>query len=300
MTTRTNRSTRSSGQSDGRYHSSSGFSITQKEFDLFRELIYSQTGISLADHKRELIVSRLSRRLRSLKLNSFQEYFNYLSDPASAEAEMGQLINRITTNKTDFYREKHHFDFMSEVALPELIAEKAAAGQKKIRAWSSASSTGEEPYTIAVTLCEFFADKPGWDVKLLATDLDTEVLAHASRGVYAPDRVAPVPKNLLTKYFDRVTDNGRPAYRTRQNLRQLITFRKFNLMSENFPFKVQLDFIFCRNVMIYFNMEDKVKLLTKFHRVLKPNGYIMVGHSESLMMVKHLYRYVKNTVYQKI
>lgn len=300
MTVKGRRPPQPSGQGNGRYQSSGGFSISKSEFDLFRELIYRQTGISLADHKRELIVSRLSRRLRTLKLNSFAEYFDYLNDPAAGETEMNQLVNRITTNKTDFYREKHHFDFMTEAVLPELVAEKGAVGQKRIRAWSSASSTGEEPYTIAITLCEFFADKPGWDVKLLATDLDTEVLAHASRGVYAPDRVAPVPKNLLSKYFDRVSDNGQPAFKAKSNLRQLLTFRKFNLMSETFPFKVQLDFIFCRNVMIYFNMEDKVKLLTKFHKVLKPKGYILVGHSESLMMVKHLFRYVKNTVYQKI
>ncbi len=277
-----------------------GFTITDKEFDLFRRLIYEQTGISLSDHKRELVVSRLARRLRALKLKSFKEYYDYLIGSEDGFREMSQMINRITTNKTEFYREAHHFDFLAETLLPELAAEKEQSGVKKIRAWSAASSTGEEPYTIAITMAEFFKDRPGWDIKLLATDLDTEVLTHASQGVYSADRVEPVPKALLTKYFHKVQRNGETHYRVSSTLREMIVFRRFNLHTPVFPFKIELDFIFCRNVMIYFGNEDKLELLKKFHKVLKPAGYIFVGHSESLMMVRHLFKYRKNTIYQKI
>ena len=279
---------------------SPAFSITEEEFDLFRQLIHKSTGICLADHKRELVVSRLARRLRSLELKNFKDYYRFLTEDPAGEEEMGQMINRITTNKTEFYRENHHFIYLRDELLPKLFEEKERAGRRVLRAWSSASSTGEEPYTIAITLAEFFANRPGWDFKLLATDLDTEVLTHASHGVYSADRVDPVPGGLLGKYFTKTSNHGQVSYQVKPELRRLVTFRHFNLLTPNYPFKVGLDFIFCRNVMIYFNMEDKIALMEKFHRILNPKGYVFVGHSESLMMVKHLFRYIKNTIYQKI
>ena len=213
---------------------------------------------------------------------------------------MGQLVNRITTNKTDFYREDHHFKYLAEVVLPELVREKAKSGTKRIRAWSAACSTGEEPYTIAITISEFFASLPGWDVKLLATDLDTEVLTFAHKGRYPEERLGPVPKNVLHKYFSKTPGTRNPVeYDVSDKLKKMILFRKFNLQQKIFPFKSQLDFIFCRNVMIYFDTNGKIELLKKFHNILKPRGTIFVGHSESLMMVKNLFDYQKSTVYRK-
>ena len=218
---------------------SKGFSITEEEFDLFRKLIHQITGISLSGHKRELVVSRLARRLRALNLTSFRDYYDLLVNDPRGQAEMGQLVNRITTNKTDFYREDHHFKYLSEVVLPELVKEKSKTGPRRIRAWSAACSTGEEPYTLAITMSEFFADHPGWDVKLLATDLDTEVLAFASRGRYDQTRVEPVPKPFLSKYFHRVPGPGNPVYEVAESLKKMIVFRAVQPPAEGVPLQEQ-------------------------------------------------------------
>jgi len=277
-----------------------GFALSDEEFDLFRALIHDKAGISLADHKRGLVVSRLAKRLRSLGLASFKDYYRYLTEGEAGETEMVQMINRMTTNKTEFYRESYHFKYLEEELLSALVREGEQKGARRLRVWSAAASTGEEPYTIALTLAKFFANMPGWDIKLLATDLDTEVLTFASQGIYPAERVAPVPNHLRTAYFRKVGRNEPVSYQVNPQLRRMVTFRRFNLLAPTFPFKILLDFIFCRNVMIYFNHEDKMELLRKFHSVLKPDGYIFVGHSESLMMAKDIFRYVKNMIYQKI
>ncbi len=276
-----------------------GFSLSAQEFDLFRDLIHRATGISLSAHKRELVVSRLAKRLRALNLTSFKEYYDLLVNDPRGQAEMGQLVNRVTTNKTDFYREPHHFRYLSEVVLPTLVEEKSKSGERRIRAWSAACSTGEEPYTIAITMAEFFAGRSGWDVKLLATDLDTEVLTFADRGRYDRERVAPVPKEYLRKYFKEIPKSKQAGFEVSETLRKMIVFRRLNLHRKVFPFKSKLDFIFCRNVMIYFDVKGKIALLRKFHDILRPRGVMFVGHSESLMMVKDLFEYRKSTIYRK-
>ena len=273
--------------------------LPDKEFEIIRQMVKSQTGISLSLHKRDLVVSRLARRLRGLGLDSFTQYIEYLRADESG-GELVHMINRITTNKTDFFRENHHFVFLRDKLLPHLAAKGEDSGKRVLRVWSAGCSSGEEPYSIAITLSEFFANRPGWDYKILATDLDTVMLAKASKGEYEASLLEPVPKPLLTKYFDKPGRGEEALYRVKPSLRQIITFRKFNLMHPTFPLTVPLDFIFCRNVMIYFDMEDKISMLTKFHRVLKPGGHIFVGHSESLMMVKDLFRFVDTTVYRKL
>jgi len=279
---------------------SSRFALTDEDFILFRDLIHRVSGISLSEHKRELIVSRLTKRLRTLGLGGFREYYDFLTQDPRGQEEMGQLVNRMTTNKTDFYRESHHFRYLSETVLPGLVAEKEARGDRRLRAWSAACSTGEEPYTLAITLAEFFEDRRDWEIKILASDLDTEVLNFAIRGRYPAERLAPVPKTILHKYFQQAPGPGAPAYLVSPALGRLLTFSRVNLHQSSFPFKEPLDFIFCRNVMIYFDMPGKISLLRKFHRVLRPGGHIFVGHSESLMMVKDLFRYCQSTIYKKI
>lgn len=275
------------------------YSLSEQEYDTIRALVKSQTGINLGLHKRDLVVSRLSRRLRSLGFNSFSQYIDYLRKDADG-GELVQMINRITTNKTDFFRERHHFDFLTNQLLPQLAAQGERSGSKSLRIWSAGCSSGEEPYTLAVTLSEFFQDRQGWDIKILASDLDTTMLEKASKGVYEASLLEPVPRPLLTKYFDRLGRGEDASYQVKPRLRGLITFRKFNLMNETYPLKVAMDFIFCRNVLIYFDTQDKVSILTKFHRALKPGGHIFVGHSESLMMVKHIFNYVATTTYRKV
>lgn len=277
---------------------SNALTIGDAEFDSIRQLVKAKTGISLGLHKRDLVVSRLARRLRTLGLTDFRGYVEYLREDDGTE--MVQMINRITTNKTDFFREKHHFEFLTKSLLPPLVSAGEASGKRVLRAWSAGCSSGEEPYSLAITLREFFANRPGWDVKLLATDLDTSILEKASHGEYESAALEPVPQAQLSKYFERQGRGDGAKFHVKPELRSLITFRKFNLMHPEYPIKVPLDFVFCRNVLIYFEQEDKLNILRKFHRVIKPNGHIFVGHSESLMMAKDLFRYVATTVYQKI
>lgn len=275
------------------------FTLKPREYEDIRDLVKEKTGISLGLHKRDLVLSRLARRLRALDLDSFKQYLDYLEGPEGPD-ELVQMINHITTNKTDFFRENHHFDFLTNRLFPKLFQAGEANGIRKVRAWSAGCSSGEEPYSICITASEFFQGKPGWDFKLLATDLDTSMLQKASAGVYEARRLEPVPRHLRHKYFRRTRGEEAVFYEASQELRNMIAFRKFNLMRPSYPLKVKMDFIFCRNVLIYFEQKDKIDIMTKFHSVLKPGACMFVGHSESLMMVKHLYKNVGTTVYQRI
>ncbi|HWR68124.1 MAG TPA: protein-glutamate O-methyltransferase [Desulfomonilia bacterium] len=272
------------------------YDISDKEFQLFREIIYRETGIHMSERKRNLVVARLSKRLRALNLRGFSEYHQYLKDSSDAEDEIIHLINRITTNKTDFFRERHHFDLLRNEIFPPIIEAARNGGERRLRIWSAGCSSGEEPYSIAMTVSDVFQEERGWDIKILATDLDTDVLSKASRGVYTSQQITPVPMGSLSKYFVRTPE----GYEAGQNLKNLITFRKLNLMDATFPMKKPFDIIFCRNVMIYFNEETKAELIRKFHLNLKGKGYMFVGHSESLMYMKHLFRFLKHTVYEKV
>ncbi|HPC47957.1 MAG TPA: protein-glutamate O-methyltransferase [Deltaproteobacteria bacterium] len=272
------------------------YTISDREFALFRDLIFRHTGIHMSDRKKNLVVARLSRRLRALGLGSFSDYYRYLTEGPDAAGELINLVNRITTNKTDFFRERHHFDFLRDTVVPQILRDATAGGQRRIRIWSAGCSSGEEPYSIAMTISELLERDRGWDVRILATDLDTEVLSRAHRGVYSSQQVAPVPVPYLSKYFDRVPD----GYELKQAVKGLVVFRKLNLMDETFPMKRSFDAIFCRNVMIYFTEETKNALVEKLHRHLKEGGYLFIGHSESLMHMKHLFTFVRHTVYRKI
>jgi chemotaxis protein methyltransferase CheR len=275
------------------------FKLKPKEYEVIRVLVKEQTGINLGLRKKDLVVSRLSKRLRTLGLSDFKQYVAYLSGPEGPD-ELVQMINRITTNKTDFFRERHHFDFLGDKLFPELVEMGCDKDKRRVRAWSAGCSSGEEPYSICITAAEFFQDKPGWDFKLLATDLDTSMLQKASARIYEEQILDPVPRNLRMKYFKRIKQGSKVLYEAVELLRNMITFRKFNLMHPTYPLKNPLDFIFCRNVLIYFDQQDKIDIMTKFHSVLKPGGYMFVGHSESLMMVKHLFKSVGPTVYRRI
>jgi len=275
------------------------FELKPREYDAIRVLVKEKTGISLGLHKRDLVVSRLAKRLRALGLSGFQQYLDYLQGEEGAD-ELVQMINRITTNKTDFFREKHHFDFLNDTLLPSLYEAGESSGNRKVRAWSAGCSSGEEPYTICMVAAEFFQNKPGWDFKLLATDLDTTMLQKGSAGTYEARLLEPVPRNLLSKHFNRVKRGSDIFFEAKESLRSMITFRKFNLMYPSYPLKIPMDFIFCRNVLIYFDQQDKIDIMTKFHKTLKPGGYMFVGHSESLMMVRNLYQHVGTTVYLRV
>ncbi len=278
----------------------SSFVLKPKEFQLFRDLIYKEAGISLGNSKQQLVESRLAKRLRSLNLTSYQSYYDYLmkSDPTGEERL--KMINCLTTNKTDFFREDHHFKYLKSHVFPALEKRAAETGERKLRIWSAACSTGEEPYTIATTVLDHFGPMSinGWDIRILASDVDTDVLAHAQKGVYAADRFNDVPKDVLKRYFIRTAKTEDAPFQVRPELQELITFRRINFIEPEWPINTVFDLIFCRNVMIYFDEVTQDRLLTRFSDVLIPEGHLFIGHSESILRLDHLYKSIGNTIYR--
>ncbi len=268
------------------------FSITTDEFHRFRTLIYDESGISLSDQKQSLLASRLSKRLRDLGAATFSEYYAKVTEDPTRE-EFTRMLDLISTNKTDFFREPKHFDFLRERILPELES------AKRIRIWSSACSSGEEPYTIAMTLYEGVRNPERWDFKILASDLSTRVLAKAAAGTYDQDRFRDVPPDVIKRHFLRGRGDHTGVFKVKPHLTSAITFRRLNLMDDHFPIKNPLDLIFCRNVMIYFDRPTQETLVNKFHHYLKPGGYLFIGHSESLQWVTHPFKSIAPTIYQK-
>ena len=267
-------------------------SISTEEFQRFRTLIYDESGISLSEQKKSLLASRLSKRLRDLDLATFSEYYAKVTEDQTRE-EFTQMLDLISTNKTDFFREPKHFDFLRERVIPELER------IKRIRIWSSACSTGEEPYTIAMTLLENVQYPAQWDFKILASDLSTRVLAKAASGTYDEERVRDVPPDIVKRHFLRGRGESAGLLKVKPHLADMIRFRRLNLMDDEFPIKSPLDLIFCRNVMIYFDRPTQETLVNKFYRYLKPGGYLLIGHSESLQWVTHPFKSIAPTIYWK-
>jgi chemotaxis protein methyltransferase CheR len=274
------------------------FSITDKEFHAFRELILKEAGISLNDAKRQLVSSRLSKRLRHFGFPTFSRYYDYLRTQDPQREELREMINCITTNKTDFFRENHHFEFLREQVFPRAREQAARGGPRTLRIWSAACSSGEEPYSIAITVREAFGSLMGWDVKILASDIDTNILQQGERGIYAEERFAGMPKEIQRRYFLRGKGRWSGFYQVRPELRDLITFRQLNFIETPWPIRTRFDVIFCRNVIIYFNRETQQILFERLAKHLKEDGYLFVGHSENLHWLNHLFAPLRNTVYQ--
>lgn len=270
--------------------------ITQKEFELFRDYIYNEVGISLAPHKITLVQGRLSKRLRQLGMSSYKEYYDYMvSEPTGEEAF--QLINAISTNVTTFFREAGQWDFLTDT-LPALLEKKK---DKKLRIWSAACSSGEEPYSIAIFMQDHIPHFGEWDVKILATDISKKVLEKAIGGIYEEKDIQTLSKHLLSNHFEGVNEGGARHYRIKESIRKMVTFRMFNLVYDNFNlFKKPFDIIFCRNVMIYFDAPTQQQLISHFHRILAKEGWLFVGHSESLTRNKEEFKLLRPSIYQKI
>jgi chemotaxis protein methyltransferase CheR len=270
--------------------------ISDKEFDAIRKLVYDKFGINLTEQKKTLVVGRLQKVLRQRDFTSFRDYYKWLTEDRTGEA-LDELANRISTNHTFFYREKAHFEFFTQKVLPEAVARHQALGDRELRIWCAGCSSGEEPYTLMMLMMEFLGPQfPKWDVSLLATDISATALKTAMAGVYAADRVAQLPANLRSKYFER---HGENELRVSDKVRPRIFFRRHNLMDQEFPFKKQFDSVFCRNVMIYFDRETRNNLVAKYHRHTVDNGYLFIGHSETLGRGETQYKYVMPAVYQK-
>ena len=271
------------------------FKFTQRDFKFLKQIANERTGIVVTDEKYDMFYSRLSRRGRALGLNSFAEYCEVVRNDQSGE-EVLELVNSITTNLTAFFRENHHFDYLSKTVLPEL--KQKNLNTRKIRIWSAGCSTGEEPYSLAITLKEAEHLLTGWDSQILATDIDSNVLAKASSGVYPVERVSGIPKARLRKWFFRGKGENAGKVRLKPELKQLIQFGQLNLM-DDWKMSEPQDVIFCRNVIIYFDKETKQRLVDRYADNLKVGGYLFIGHSESLYKVTDRFELIGNTIYRK-
>ncbi len=264
--------------------------LNHQQFDAISRLIYSKCGISLKKGKEALVRARLMKRLRALKLKTIDDYMVYL-DSDQGDGEIGTLIDVMTTNKTSFFREAAHFDFLVESVIPNIPS-------RRMRFWSAACSSGEEPYTLAMVLRETIPQIDRADVLILATDISNEMLTIAREGIYPQARTADIPRPLLQKYFGRETRAGQNACQASDDLKKMIRFGTLNLM-HRWPMKGPFNAIFCRNVMIYFDRPTQQTLVNRFWDLLAPGGYLFVGHSEGLSGIKHRFKYTKPAVYKK-
>lgn len=245
---------------------------------LFKQItsyIYDECGIHLTEKKRVLVESRLMKRMRRLQISSYDEYFEYLKADKSGEEKI-QMIDVISTNVTHFFREQPHFDFMRQD-----IQKRIMTGQKKFRIWCAAASTGEEPYSIAITLHEL-TKEGNFDCRILATDISTNVLAKCKQGVYSKEKISGIPMHIHKDYFLPCEYEGGKAYQVRSNIASMVTFARLNLAKPPFPMSGPFDLVFIRNVMIYFDDKVKRNLLNDVHRMLKPGGHLIIGHSECM------------------
>lgn len=278
-------------------------SLTDAEFEKISKLIYKETRIIMGEHKKALVTSRLGKRIKVLNMDNFTEYINYLSSSESGE-EFVNFINSVTTNKTDFFRENKHFEFMKTTFLPNWEKLYKDGHVKNLRIWSSACSSGEEPYSILITLYEYFGDNiDKYDIRVLATDIDTNVLTHGKRGVYKEDTVAPIDNSLLRKYFYRsskLNDYNERTYKVKDILKKNLYYKALNFKDDNYDIHTKFDLVFCRNVIIYFDKEFQRYLFNKLHSYMKDESFIFIGHSETLFDLSDKFKYTASNIYKKI
>jgi len=268
------------------------FEFTKHDFDLLRQLVNKYTGINLSEHKQEMLYSRLSRRLRALKLTSFSQYYKFLKSDGGEE--LIQFVNAVTTNLTAFFREPHHFELMEKILLPYLLEKKRAS--RRLRLWSAGCASGEEAYSMAMVVKEVVpAD---WDVKILATDLDSSVLAKGMKGVYEEERVNGISLERLHHWFKKGTGLQTGKVQVAPELQSLITFKHLNLIHQ-WPMRGPFDMIFCRNVVIYFDKATQKVLFERFANLLEKDSYLLIGHSENLFQLSTRFRLLQQTVYVK-
>ena len=270
--------------------------ISEEEFQALRKLVYDRFGINLTEQKRLLVVGRLQKVLKSRGFATFRDYYNFLVNDKSGKA-IEELAARISTNHTFFYRESDHFEYFVNTVLPEAVQRHQRRNDLDLRIWCAGCSSGEEPYTLAMLLLEYFgAEYSRWKAGILATDISLKVLETAIKGVYNDERVKPLPENLKRKYLKHIGDD---EWTVVDRIKSEITFRCLNLMNEKFPFRKQFDAIFCRNVMIYFDQPTRDGLVKRFDQCLAPGGILFIGHSESLRSVSCPLKYVMPAVYRK-
>lgn len=273
-------------------------SMSREDFERLSAFIHAELGIKMPPSKKSLLEGRLQKRLRLLGYPSFREYCEFLLSPEGLSGEIIHAIDLVTTNKTDFFRESYHFDFLLEEGLSELA--KAGAGFARVlRAWSAGCSTGEEPYTLAMAMSEYACARPGFDFFIHASDISTRVLQFAAKGIYAEERITPVPEHYRRKYLLRSRDASKGLVRVKPELREKVGFHRLNFMSGSFNLK-DLDIIFCRNVIIYFDKPTQQKLFMKFSECMRPGALLFIGHSESLNGFSLPLEKVSTSIYRRL
>ena len=271
------------------------FEIGDAEFEEIRRTVHAAAGITLGGSKAALVVARLGKRLKVHGYATFREYCRHLRERDPDGHELREMINCVTTNKTEFFREPHHFAWLRDKLVPELQQRARATGEKRVRVWSAGCSTGQEPYSIAMVLAEAFAGA-GWDIRILASDIDTQVLARAQAGLYDEGAADDVPEPLRGKYLERRGDGLMVA----TAVRELVTFRRVNLIERAWPIRVKFHAIFCRNVTIYFDRPTQEALYERFCKQIVPDGYLVAGHSENLHWLSRILSPEGNTVYRAV
>ena len=271
------------------------FHFSDKEFNFISQLVGERTGIVLSAAKRQMVYGRLSRRLRQLKLTKFSDYCDLLT--SGHEGELIEFTNAITTNLTAFFRENHHFEHLKDTVLPALI--KKNASTKRLRIWSAGCSSGEEPYSIAMCVREMLPKSSGWDVKILATDLDSNMVQRGKDGIYTAERVEGLTETRMKKWVKRGKGENSDKVRMSDDLREIITFKELNLM-EGWPMKGQFVFMFCRNVVIYFTKDTQREFFDRYADLLTDDAHLYIGHSESLNKVTDRFNLLGKTIYQKV
>jgi chemotaxis protein methyltransferase CheR len=268
------------------------FDLHDSDFASIVKIVHEKTGIKLADHKRSMVYSRLAKRLRELNFDNFAHYLDFLCSE-DGNAESVNFINAVTTNLTSFFREKHHFEHLKQL-IKTTVAKNPA--QKKIRIWSCASSSGQEPYSIAMTLCDAIPNIAQWDIKILATDIDTNMLHKCKTAIYKEEALEDIPEEYRKRFTIK---SEKETILMADILRKMITFKQLNLL-EDFPMRGPFDIIFCRNVVIYFDKPTQIGLFNKIADILTPDGILYIGHSESLFKVCEQFSLIGRTTYKKL
>lgn len=273
--------------------------MKDKVFQQFSAFIYDQVGIQLPPSKKTMLEARLQKRLKTHDIATFEEYGEFVFSPQGLQSELVHLIDVVTTNKTDFFREPGHFDFLTQTALPAILNKRDKSPAHPVRIWSAGCSSGEEPYTLAMVVADYAAEQHGCRFSILASDISTRILETARKAIYPEERTDDIATHIKKRYLLRSRDRQRGLIRICPELRAMITFKRINFMDNDFGLSEKMDIIFCRNVVIYFDKETQQNLMQKFHRQLRPGGYLFLGHSETLNGIDVDFKAVGSTVYQK-
>jgi chemotaxis protein methyltransferase CheR len=272
--------------------------MSDDDFMKLGSFVYEELGIKMPYQKKLMLQSRLQKRLADLKIPTFREYIEFVFSKEGQQEEMIRMIDLITTNKTDFFRESSHFDYLTNVALPGIFSEKPS--RKVIKVWSAGCSSGEEPYTIAIVLSEFIRKYPDLDFQILSTDISQRILLKAATSIYPEERIAVIPDALKKRYFLKSKDQINRTVRLVPEIRSKVSFQRLNFMDPVYPVDNGFDIIFCRNVLIYFDRETQQRVITKLAEKLIYNGLFFLGHSESITNMKVPLQQIKPTIFRKI